>query len=51
MDQLERRVENLVTENYDYKKRLETLEETNANLLSQLHKLQTLVSKHNVKKS
>ncbi|XP_034480350.1 cyclic AMP response element-binding protein A isoform X2 [Drosophila innubila] len=51
MDQLERRVEILVTENHDYKKRLESLEETNANLLSQLHKLQTLVSKHNVKKS
>ncbi|KAH8404489.1 hypothetical protein KR222_006619, partial [Zaprionus bogoriensis] len=51
MDQLERRVEILVTENHDYKKRLETLEETNANLLSQLHKLQALVSKHNVKKS
>ncbi|KAH8242346.1 hypothetical protein KR032_001420 [Drosophila birchii] len=51
MDQLERRVEILVTENHDYKKRLEGLEETNANLLSQLHKLQALVSKHNVKKS
>ncbi|KAL7733019.1 hypothetical protein ACLKA6_002823 [Drosophila palustris] len=51
MDQLERRVEILVTENHDYKKRLESLEETNANLLSQLHKLQALVSKHNVKKS
>ncbi|XP_016959089.1 cyclic AMP response element-binding protein A isoform X2 [Drosophila biarmipes] len=51
MDQLERRVEVLVTENHDYKKRLEGLEETNANLLSQLHKLQALVSKHNVKKS
>ncbi|EDW85419.2 uncharacterized protein Dwil_GK10597 [Drosophila willistoni] len=52
MDQLERRVEILVSENYDYKKRLESLEETNANLLSQLHKLQALVGKHNnVKKS
>ncbi|XP_060653109.1 LOW QUALITY PROTEIN: cyclic AMP response element-binding protein A [Drosophila nasuta] len=51
MDQLERRVEILVTENHDYKKRLESLEETNANLLSQLHKLQAVVSKHNVKKS
>ncbi|ALC44709.1 CrebA [Drosophila busckii] len=51
MDQLERRVEILVNENHDYKKRLESLEETNANLLSQLHKLQVLVSKHNVKKS
>ncbi|BFF96441.1 cyclic AMP response element-binding protein A [Drosophila madeirensis] len=51
MDQLERRVEILVTENHDYKKRLESLEETNANLLSQLHKLQALVSKHNVKKT
>ncbi|XP_017086270.1 cyclic AMP response element-binding protein A [Drosophila eugracilis] len=51
MDQLERRVEILVTENHDYKKRLEGLEESNANLLSQLHKLQAVVSKHNVKKS
>ncbi|XP_017103999.2 cyclic AMP response element-binding protein A isoform X1 [Drosophila bipectinata] len=51
MDQLERRVEILVNENHDYKKRLDGLEETNANLLSQLHKLQALVSKHNVKKS
>ncbi|XP_034140355.1 cyclic AMP response element-binding protein A isoform X2 [Drosophila guanche] len=51
MDQLERRVEILVTENHDYKKRLESLEETNAHLLSQLHKLQALVSKHNVKKT
>ncbi|XP_030375167.1 cyclic AMP response element-binding protein A isoform X2 [Scaptodrosophila lebanonensis] len=50
MDQLERRVENLVSENHDCQKRIEILEETNANLISQLHKLQVLVSKQNLKK-
>ncbi|CAG9562990.1 unnamed protein product [Danaus chrysippus] len=43
MDQLERKVEILVSENTDYRKRVETLESTNANLLSQLAALQALV--------
>ncbi|KAL9904608.1 cyclic AMP response element-binding protein A [Glossina fuscipes] len=51
MDQLERKVEILVNENNDYKKRVQTLEDSNASLLSQLHKLQALVSKQNLKKS
>uniref|UniRef100_A0A1A9W4D4 BZIP domain-containing protein n=1 Tax=Glossina brevipalpis TaxID=37001 RepID=A0A1A9W4D4_9MUSC len=51
MDQLERKVEILVNENNDYKKRVQTLEDSNASLLSQLHKLQALVSKQNLKKT
>nr|XP_032511859.1 cyclic AMP response element-binding protein A [Danaus plexippus plexippus] len=43
MDQLERKVEILVSENTDYRKRVETLESTNANLLSQLAALQAMV--------
>lgn len=45
MDQLERKVEILVSENTDYRKRVETLEQTNANLLSQLAALQALVTR------
>ncbi|XP_058980031.1 cyclic AMP response element-binding protein A isoform X2 [Musca domestica] len=51
MDQLERKVEILVNENTDYKKRVKSLEDSNAGLLSQLHKLQAIVNKHNLKKS
>lgn len=51
MDQLERRVDILVNENNDYKKRVKNLEDSNASLLSQLHKLQALVNKQNLKKS
>ncbi|XP_073840794.1 cyclic-AMP response element binding protein A isoform X2 [Musca autumnalis] len=51
MDQLERKVEILVNENSDYKKRVKSLEDSNAGLLSQLHKLQAIVNKHNLKKS
>lgn len=51
MDQLERRVEVLVSENSDYKKRVDTLEDSNASLLSQLHKLQALINKQNAKKA
>ena len=51
MDQLERRVEVLVSENTDYKKRVDTLEDSNASLLSQLHKLQALINKQNSKKA
>lgn len=45
MDQLERRVEILVSENVDYKKKIESLEDSNANLLSQLQKLQAMINK------
>lgn len=45
MDQLERRVEILVSENVDYKKKVESLEDSNANLLSQLQKLQAMINK------
>lgn len=45
MDQLEKRVEGLVNENNDYKKRIQTLENSNVNLMNQLHKLQLIVNK------
>lgn len=45
MDKLERQVELLVSENNNYLKRIETLEETNANLMNQLSKLQTMVNR------
>ncbi|XP_059608785.1 cyclic AMP response element-binding protein A [Phlebotomus argentipes] len=50
MDQLERKVEILVSENSDYRKRVETLEGSNANLLNQLAKLQALINRQNQKK-
>lgn len=45
MDKLERRVEDLVSESNNYVKRIETLEETNANLMGQLAKLQALINR------
>ncbi|XP_034825706.1 cyclic AMP response element-binding protein A isoform X1 [Maniola hyperantus] len=45
MDQLERKVEILASENSDYRKRVDSLEQTNANLLSQLAALQALVTR------
>ncbi|KAI5641900.1 bZIP transcription factor domain-containing protein [Phthorimaea operculella] len=45
MDQLERKVEVLISENTDYRKRVETLESKNASLLSQLAALQALVAR------
>lgn len=53
MDKLERQVEVLVSENTNYSKRIETLEETNANLISQLAKMQALINRQtvNLKKS
>lgn len=45
MDKLERQVEVLISENTTYSKRIETLVETNANLMSQLAKLQTLIDR------
>ncbi|XP_061706592.1 cyclic AMP response element-binding protein A isoform X1 [Cydia pomonella] len=46
MDQLERKVEILVSENSDYRKRVETLEQKNASLQSQLAALQALVTRN-----
>lgn len=51
MDKLERQVEILVNENTSFRKKVETLEDTNANLMSQLAKLQALVNRQNVKKA
>lgn len=45
MDQLERRVEILVSENLDYRKRVESLEDANASLTSELAKLRALISR------
>ncbi|CAG9859422.1 unnamed protein product [Phyllotreta striolata] len=46
MDQLERKVEHLVTENSVYRQRIERLEDSNASLLGQLQKLQAIVARH-----
>lgn len=51
MDTLERKVEILVYENSDYRKRVELLEDSNANLLGQLAKLQALVNRQAGKRS
>nr|XP_022905581.1 cyclic AMP response element-binding protein A-like [Onthophagus taurus] len=45
MDQLERKVDILVSENSEYKKKIETLEDSNSSLMNQLAKLQALVTK------
>lgn len=45
MDKLERQVELLVSENDNYLKRIDSLEETNKNLMSQLSKLQAMVNR------
>lgn len=45
MDKLERQVEVLVSENNNYSKRIETLEDEKANLLGQLTKLQALLKR------
>lgn len=45
MDQLERKVELLVTENNDYRKKIECLEDSNNSLMSQLAKLQAIVAR------
>lgn len=49
MDQLERKVEILVSENSSYKKRVESLEDDKNSLMSQLARLQALVNKQNRK--
>lgn len=53
MDKLERQVEVLVTENSNYSKRIETLEETNASLMNQLAKMQAVINRQatNIKRS
>lgn len=51
MDQLERKVEILVSENTDYRKRVESLEESNTNLMTQLAKLQALIKRQAMKNS
>jgi len=43
MDTLERKVEILVTENSEYKKKIVNLEESNGSLVQQLQKLQKLL--------
>uniref|UniRef100_A0A182FTM5 Uncharacterized protein n=1 Tax=Anopheles albimanus TaxID=7167 RepID=A0A182FTM5_ANOAL len=45
MDQLERRVEILVSENLDYRKRVESLEDSNQNLMAELAKLRQLIGR------
>jgi hypothetical protein len=43
MDTLERKVEILVSENSEYKKKIVNLEESNGSLVQQLQKLQKLL--------
>lgn len=43
MDSLERKVEILVSENCEYKKKIINLEESNGSLVQQLQKLQKLL--------
>lgn len=45
MDQLERKVEILVSENNDYRQKIESLEDSNTSLLGQLQKLQAIVAR------
>ncbi|CAG9823211.1 unnamed protein product [Phaedon cochleariae] len=45
MDQLEKKVEHLVTENNNYRVKISGLEDSNTSLLSQLQKLQAIVSR------
>lgn len=45
MDQLERKVELLVTENNDYRQKIDTLESSNTNLMKQLKALEAIVSR------
>uniref|UniRef100_A0AAG5DLL1 BZIP domain-containing protein n=1 Tax=Anopheles atroparvus TaxID=41427 RepID=A0AAG5DLL1_ANOAO len=50
MDQLERRVEILVSENLDYRKRVESLEDSNQTLMTELSKLRQLIGRQGVRK-
>ncbi|XP_035893362.1 cyclic AMP response element-binding protein A isoform X2 [Anopheles stephensi] len=51
MDQLERRVEILMSENLDYRKRVETLEDCNQNLQTELSKLRQLITRQGARKA
>ncbi|XP_054262231.1 cyclic AMP response element-binding protein A isoform X2 [Macrosteles quadrilineatus] len=49
MDALERKVELLSSENSEYRKKINSLEDTNCSLVSQLHKLQAIIARtHNL---
>ncbi|XP_050296155.1 cyclic AMP response element-binding protein A isoform X2 [Anthonomus grandis grandis] len=50
MDTLERKVEILVNENNDFKKTIETLQESNSDLLQKLQKLQAIVTRMQTQK-
>ncbi|XP_075530295.1 uncharacterized protein LOC142563602 [Dermacentor variabilis] len=49
MDSLEKRVETLLSENQEYKKKVDVLENSNRSLLSQLQRLQVLLGNPTVK--
>lgn len=49
MDSLEKKVETLLSENQEYKKRVDALESNNRSLLSQLQRLQVLIGDHAVR--
>nr|XP_037272328.1 cyclic AMP response element-binding protein A-like [Rhipicephalus microplus] len=49
MDSLEKRVETLLSENQEYKKKVDVLESSNRSLLSQLHRLQLLLGNQTAK--
>uniref|UniRef100_A0A131XBE9 Putative creb/atf family transcription factor n=1 Tax=Hyalomma excavatum TaxID=257692 RepID=A0A131XBE9_9ACAR len=49
MDSLEKRVETLLSENQEYKKKVDVLESSNRSLLSQLQRLQLLLGNQTVK--
>lgn len=49
MDSLEKRVETLLSENQEYKKKVDVLESSNRSLLSQLQRLQVLLGNQTVK--
>lgn len=49
MDSLEKKVETLLSENQEYKKRVDALENNNRSLLSQLQRLQVLIGDHAVR--
>uniref|UniRef100_A0A182N320 BZIP domain-containing protein n=1 Tax=Anopheles dirus TaxID=7168 RepID=A0A182N320_9DIPT len=51
MDQLERRVEILVSENLDYRKRVESLEDSNQSLQTELAKLRQLMNRQSARKA
>lgn len=48
-DELKHQVEELVSQNTSYLKRIEALEETNANLMDRLVKMQAIIDRRTVK--